>query len=349
MVPAPAPPPETLLEDLFPQLLPFDGGPAPPGLANPTAQGCAACHPGANEGWARSAHAGPPSAALVGAAAGMPACLGCHLPLTAQHTVLYGMDGDRPVPQPNPTFDATLWLEGVGCAACHLRDGVVVTADTVTPAPHPSIRAPELGSSAGCAACHQLSWPGATAPLYDTWGEWERSAFAAAGVRCQDCHLLDAAEPARPDHAMAADPERAVSVLVALPGLTLTRGAPPVPATVTLQNTGAGHAFPTGSPYRGVRLEAWLEGPPDKKGVPLRGPDALASDLAQHVAPEPPFAITEDARLPAGGSRAWDLPLALPADAPAEGWTLRVVLRRTVLGEPQDPPFVDRRWPLTVL
>jgi hypothetical protein len=223
-----------------------------------------------------------------------------------------------------------------------------VTADAVTAAPHPSIRSPELASSAGCAACHQLSWPGAAAPLYDTWGEWERSAFAAAGVRCQDCHLLDAAEPSRPDHAMEAAPERAVSVLLAVPGLTLTRGAPPVAATLTLQNTGAGHAFPTGSPFRGVRLEAWLEGPPDRKGVPARV-DGVVADLAQRVSAEPPFAVTEDARLPAGGSRAWDLPLALPADVPTEGWSLRVVLRRTVLGEPRDPPFVDRRWPLTVL
>jgi hypothetical protein len=199
-----------------------------------------------------------------------------------------------------------------------------------------------------CAACHQLSWPGAAAPLYDTWGEWERSPFAAAGVRCQDCHLLDAAEPSRPDHAMSADPERAVSVLVAIPALTLTRGAEPVQGALTLQNTGAGHAFPTGSPFRGVRVEAWLEGPPDKKGVATRAPGGLVADLAQQIEAEPPFALTADTRIPAGDARRWDLPLALPADVPTEGWSLRVVLRRTVLGVPQEPPFVDRRWPLAV-
>jgi hypothetical protein len=135
---------------------------------------------------------------------------------------------------------------------------------------------------------------------------------------------------------------------VAAPSLVLTRAAPPVAGSITLQNTGAGHAFPTGSPFRGVRLEAWLEGPPDKKGAPTRAPGELVADLVQRIEAEPPFAVTEDTRIPAGGERRFELPLALPADVPTEGWSLRVVLRRTVLGVPQDPPFVDRRWPIGV-
>ncbi|MEQ1508102.1 MAG: multiheme c-type cytochrome, partial [Myxococcota bacterium] len=246
---------------LFPRELPLDPGGAAVGVANPSAQACAACHPDIADQWARSAHAGPPSRALRDAAVGMPACLGCHLPLTSQHEQLYAYDGgriDRAVAADNLAFDPTLTIEGVTCAACHVRDGAIAVSTDVAAshaAPHRMVWAKALGDSDGCAACHQLAWPGSPEPLYDTFGEWKRSGFAEAGITCLGCHARGGADGAvGADHAMVAEPARAVSVLLGASTLRLVRGGAPLPVSITLQNTGAGHAFPTGTPFRGVRM-----------------------------------------------------------------------------------------------
>lgn len=362
-VAAPAPKLEVaeLKGKLFPKELPLDQGPLPAGLANPSAQGCAACHPVAAAQWAASGHARPPGPALREAAVGLPACLACHLPLTEQQPELFTYDAgraDRPVGRPNPAFAATLRIEGVTCGACHVRDGAIAVATDVAAAkqaPHPLVYAEALATSEACAACHQLSWPGAPEPLYDTFGEWKRSGFAAIGVTCQGCHMLGAAEGGiGADHRFDVDPARAVSVLLDAPTLTWTRGAAPVRVTVTLQNTGAGHAFPTGTPFRGMRLRASLV-PPDGSGAaPI---DVLAVDLARRIDPAPPFAPIEDTRLQAGEYRRYDLDLSLPDTAVAGQWRLRVTVGRTLIlpagslvppGGDAGEIVVDKAWELEV-
>lgn len=341
--------PTERLGALFPSALPLDEGPLPAGLANLSAQGCNACHPDAHAGWASSAHAKvSPAFAEAAAQAGTPACYACHAPLQRQHADLASYpEGDihHPTLTPNPHWDGGLQLEGVTCAACHVREGKIVTANPGVQAPHPTVWSPELKESTACAICHQLSWPGASQPFYDTYGEWERSPHAAAGVSCQSCHFAHG-DTVR--HDSPADPARAVSLLVRPARPTLARGGPPLAVEITLQNTGAGHAIPTGNPWKGVRLEAAILGPADRKGIAARGDGALVVDLARTVQAEAPWEITADSRLQAGEARVMSAALSLPAKAPPGPWRLEVTLTRTLYGKTVEEPFVRKVIPLTV-
>lgn len=310
---APAAPPAPAPRGPMWAALPVDAGPLPVGLGNPTASGCAACHAAEVAAWRGSGHARAAARADALAAAD-PACTVCHLPLAAQYETRAGST--------NPAYDLSAWSEGVGCAACHLRDGAVVARSPVA-APHPTAWSPELDDPAACATCHQLSWPGADVPLYDTVGEWSRSGWASAGVGCLDCHGA---------HAVALPFDRAVSVLPEAPGRALRRGAPPIPFAVLLQNTGAGHAVPTGSPYAGLRVEIALEGPVGKRGeIGVRGTPTTV-DLGRTVSDAPPWRVTADSRLAPGAARRVEAPLSLPADAAAGPWVARVRVIRTSRG-----------------
>lgn len=324
---------------LWSATLPLGIAKVPPGLANLSAQGCAGCHPAAWDGWRASAHAMPPPASLHQAAleAKEPRCLGCHLPLASQHAAA-----------DNLGWDAVLADEGVTCVACHLRDGHIVGVHADARGPHPGKWSSELQGPEACAACHQLTWPGASAPLYDTVGEWQRSAWAVAGVGCSDCHLRSDPAADRVTHAVDLPAARALSVQLIVPGGAITRGAAPLDVTLTLQNTGAGHAWPSGSPFLGARVTAVLEGPAKKgKGrEPWGGP--FVQDLRRTLEAAPPWRTVADTRLPAGGSRTWAWSLALPVDAPPGPYTLKLVIHKTrgdlVVG---DAVWV-REIPLTV-
>jgi hypothetical protein len=219
-------------------------------------------------------------------------------------------------------------------------------ADSV--APHAGRWSAELGASQSCATCHQLSWPGAEQPLYDTFGEWQRSAYAQAGVTCQACHLRPGAEGGPVDHDVAVDPGRAMSVLVELPPGALVRGGAAQSATITLQNTGAGHAIPTGSPFRGLRLTAAVVGPAAKGEGRADWGEPLVIDMQRTVGDAPPWPISADTRLQAGAQRSEALSVALPVNAPRGEYTFVVSLTPTRGGEPAGDPTVVQRIPLRV-
>jgi hypothetical protein len=348
-VEAPLPPPPTVVEvpppapsigALFTSL-PLDPGGVPAGLASLSAQGCNACHFEAHDDWAGSTHAtaatSPAFTAAVARAAD-PACTVCHEPLTAQRS---------------PGLDATLALEGVTCAACHVRGGQIVAASAEAVgarAPHPVTWSADLGRSEGCAACHQLTWPGADHALYDTFGEWQASPQAKAGIQCQDCHgAAGAGDRIGHDHAFPADPARAVSVLVGVDRTQLTRGGPPLDVAIHVQNTGAGHAFPTGSPWVFVRVEAALVGPVGKNGA--EGPwktAVLVSELRRTVQDAAPWATIADTRLAPGAETTLVFAPSLPHEAPTGPWFLQVSLVRVEGDAAVGPPFVLQRIPLVV-
>ena len=295
---------------MFANGLPLDVGEIPDGLANITAQGCNACHFQAHDDWAISGHAHAGKSEVfreaIARAAGSTACTQCHLPLKVQHAQLAAgfIDGDlaRPHLKPNPAFNATLMAEGVGCAACHIRDGQVVSTRAVTGAPHPVSKSTELGKSEVCATCHQLSYPDADKPFYDTFGEWSATPHAAAGIQCQDCHMPPRAElatasrfVASPDHRFEANLARALTVLVEMPTNQIQRGTP-MSVEVRLQNTGAGHHVPTGSPYKKLKIEVQLRDANDKV-ISNTG----TSVLGRTVSATPPYTTESDNRINAGG------------------------------------------------
>jgi hypothetical protein len=350
----PEPPPPGIAH-LFPAL-PVDAGPTPAGLANTSAQGCNACHYAAHDDWAVSAHAtgfSDPDFVAAVAAAGTPACTVCHLPLDTQspdRAVYVGGDPNIVERQPNPHFDATLHTEGVTCAACHVRDGkIVASRPPEGSAPHPTTWSPSLASSDVCASCHQMVWPGADKPFYDTFGEWQRSPQGLAGIQCQDCHMARGADAAAgPDHAFGADPSRAVTLLVEMDGVTLARGGNPLDVFLRLQNTGAGHAFPTGSPFQSVVLRARLVGPPEKAGGPPTERAVLEEVLGRTLSDAAPWTTLEDTRLAAGGERRWAWQPALGPDDPGGPWTMEITLAEQVRGGQPAAPFLVRRIPLRV-
>jgi hypothetical protein len=337
---------------LFTSPLPIDIGEVPAGLAGMSAQQCNACHYEAHQGWHTSGHATGWARDEIRAAvasAGTPACQACHLPLVQQSPDLVSYDNDnpfKPITTPNGAYDPTLHSEGVTCVTCHVRDGAVIAARPVEGAPHPVLWTPELAQSESCAACHQLSWPDGDKPFYDTYGEWSRSPYAKAGVECQSCHMVSRAGGNRIDHGTEADPARAVSVIVNVDSVAFARGTGTMNVTIQLQNTGAGHSFPTGSPYKGVRLTAALMGP--TKTGPGVGGEAFTADLVRTIEAEPPFRTTTDSRLPAGGVKQYAWAATLPSTALAGDWWLEVSLTRTVSGVVSGTPFSVRRIPLRV-
>jgi len=352
--PAEAPPPAPTAPALFKDGLPHAIQKTPDGLANISAQSCNACHFQAHEDWSGTAHAKAWSndafQEALARAGNSTACSQCHLPLTNQHARLAAgyIEGDlaRPNLQDNPIWDATLMSEGVTCAACHVRDGMVVGTRAIADAPHPIAVSAELGTSAVCASCHQMTWEGADQPFYDTYREWEGSAYAQAGVRCQDCHMPPRAGlatatrfAATPAHNFTADTARAVSVLVKLETPELQRGQP-YPVEITVQNTGAGHHFPTGSPFKPYSVIAELVGPDGKILAP-----AFTHTLARVVEEAPPWKTISDNRIPAGGEVKLAHSFTVDHRKKATAATLRVRIGRERKGDPA-PTVQEIRIPV---
>ncbi len=347
---------------LFPDGLPVALEQTPEGLANLSAQGCNACHWQAHDEWADTPHAtawsDPEFREALARVGNTTACRSCHLPLANQHDRLaagfIGGDFTRPQMVENKIWDATLMAEGVTCAACHVREGVVISTRAAPDAPHPVAVSNELHTSTMCAQCHQLTWPGADRPFYDTYGEWEASAYAQAGISCQECHMpatpgASAASrfAARPSHAFPAKLSRGLSVLFDLETPSAQRGSA-FPVRVRLQNTGAGHHIPTGSPFKSYRVSMVIE---DEDGKPLVSPAELL--LGRTISTAPPWTTLEDNRIPAGGEMAFEHTFEISQKKAAQPATLVVRLERVVPGGDGDflasPPLLTRRLPITVL
>jgi len=328
---------------LFKDGLPVAIEKTPEGLANVSAQSCNACHFQAHEDWSDSAHATAWSNDVfqeaLARAGNSTACSQCHLPLANQHARLAAgyIEGDlaRPNLQPNPIWDATLMSEGVTCAACHVRDGMIIGTRAIPDAPHPVAVSEELGTSAACATCHQMTWEGADQPFYDTYREWEGSAYAKAGVRCQDCHMPARAGmatasrfAASPGHDFTAETGRAVSVLVKLQAPEIQRGQA-TPVEITIQNTGAGHHFPTGSPFKPYTVIAELV---DASGKLLTKP--FTHILARTVENQSPWKTLSDNRIPAGGEVKLSHSFTVDHRKKAGAATLRIRIGRERKEEP---------------
>jgi len=124
--------------------------------------------------------------------------------------------------------------EGVGCEDCHGEDAAMAHP-TAGDLPHPVEHTPDLGTSA-CRSCHDFSPPGSTVLLQATVSEHVPSTGSCAG-----CHM-----PAG-DHTLRGARDQAF----VREALSVTWDGPE--ATVRAQ--GAGHAVPTGDPFRQLLLE----------------------------------------------------------------------------------------------
>ncbi len=186
--------------------------------------------------------------ALSVAAAGD--CVGCH---AAQHEAHATTRHARAFD--NPSFQAawSRWPDpwctschapdgGVGCGGCHLDGDTVLTARAPTElglSVHEMRASPDLGT-ASCLPCHQFSPPGAREPLQATGAE---HAAWRGDQTCADCHLAGHALRGARDVAFVREHVTA-EVRAAPPGLALE-----------IRARGIGHRFPTGDPWRRLRVE----------------------------------------------------------------------------------------------
>jgi hypothetical protein len=131
----------------------------------------------------------------------------------------------------------------------------------------PDTYLPLISESQFCAPCHHFSFWGT--PIYESYGEWLASPYAAERVTCQDCHMPPTGDEffALPEvgglpHPPETIPSHlqlgATSTTLLQETVAMTVTARPVggllQVTVVLSNTGAGHHVPTDFPGRHLLL-----------------------------------------------------------------------------------------------
>jgi len=133
---------------------------------------------------------------------------------------------------------------------------------------------------------------------------------------------------ATPAHDFTADIARAVSVLVKLQAPEIQRGQA-TPVEITIQNTGAGHHFPTGSPFKPYTIFAELV---DGNGKLLTKP--FTHQLARSVEDQSPWKTLSDNRIPAGGEIKLSHSFTVDHRKKPGAATLRIRIGREAKGSP---------------
>lgn len=263
-------------------------------------------------------------------------CRNCHTPLDRQqeHLVLGFRDKDKwdPILAPNPDFDAKLQHEGVTCAVCHLRDGMILGPSGTATAPHPVKKM--YNSNQVCVRCHVVSgdrWDtffrfppcGTVAEIKATQATHRGGDMASSGtsgevvvdtltaINCIDCHMPLVNQSSvvggkirqvrrhlwRGGH----NPEMVKS------GLEITlKQAPPIAegkrrVSLTLMNVGAAHYIPTGTPDRHLTVDMRLL---DLNGKIIKETHHI---LKRTVMWRPFIIDLWDTRLPRGEARNYNL------------------------------------------
>lgn len=295
-----------------------------PGTTGLSAEACGTCHTEIYLDWKGSVHAAayvdPQLQEEMKKSENRWLCLGCHTPLMSQFEQLPVdlIDGDveQPVWVANPSFDASLRSEGVTCAGCHVRDGVIIGPGLPDSAPpHPVRVDPRFRDPAAvCVECHQamVSYEGKNfLCTFDTGNEWSGSSAAARGEGCVSCHMPVVERPAAvggpirrvaqhgwPGSGLMKLPDQAPRVAIE-PGLTLDTRVEDGVLVVQLGNR-SGHHLPTGDPERWVQVDVQ---PLGKDGGLLGEPQSLR--IGQRWEWEPTPRKLDDNRLAADEARAW--------------------------------------------
>lgn len=268
-----------------------DGRKVPNGLADLSAKTCGACHQAQYQEWKTTIHAAAwvdPQFVDEREKGARWMCINCHTPLRVQHEAfavgLKDDDVERAIEIPNPQFDRDLQQEGITCAGCHVRDGVVHSADRAGRgklAPHPVQKdSAFVDGSTLCLRCHQANaeYPGKTfVCTFNTGQEWKDGPYFERGKTCVDCHMpsktraIAVGAPAREGRAhywrgsgIPKFPDGPSPPVDANPpGLEVTAE---VNATAnangrssirfTAKNVRAGHRLPSGDPERILYIDA---------------------------------------------------------------------------------------------
>jgi hypothetical protein len=336
--------------------IPFQKIPA--GLDSLKAESCGQCHQAIYEEWKSSIHAkayvDPFFHAYWTKDKHSWVCLNCHAPLENQQATLI-----KDIPRGrvekaheelNPQFDPDYQKEGITCAACHVRDGVILGPFEDSAAPHPTKFDPNFRTAQVCYRCHNvISGP---AQFYNvgpcgTYAEYEGKFFMKErGFICQSCHMPEIQRPVATDGPIRQgrqhlwrgghDPEmikRAVAIQV------VANPAEPKPGeevqvTLTLINAGAGHKLPTGDPDRHFTVEFTVE---DSNQQTL---ESQKDTMGRWIMWQPAIVELYDNRLMPLASRDYTFTYRLPKDS--EGLKLKAQVRYHIQSERQHEMLVKK-------
>ncbi len=248
----------------------------PAGLTSLKAEACGICHQEIYAEWRTSMHSAAYTDPFFQAYWRKDeyewSCLTCHTPLENQleQRIAQFKNNDFSQPQfvANSRFDAELQQEGITCAACHLRDGIIYgpyPAEQLN-APHPVAFDERFLSEEICLGCHEVAakpFSFLRSGICGTGGEWKDGPYIKKGYRCQTCHMPEVTRPlvagmkkhkgGRHLWRGGNSPEQVAKALT----ITVT----PIASNqirVDITNSGAGHNFPTGDPDREVFITARL-------------------------------------------------------------------------------------------
>jgi len=230
-------------------------------------EACGSCHAQQYADWKESLHSkamGPgPWGQIVDVTQNSPEeailCMTCHGPLSEQIPVIATItDGNKKTYAKNPDFDSKLQLQGITCAACHVRqhqrfgppkaEGAAATKYPVGTPNHGGVqRTPYFEKAEFCKDCHQFD-PENTVlvngkPIQDTYREWKNSIWGQGEAACQDCHMPGRRHLWKGIH----DKEwvkGGVRIEAHLKKGASTGGSP-LELSVEVTNAAVGHKFPT--------------------------------------------------------------------------------------------------------
>lgn len=336
-----------------------------PALGTLRAEECGACHQEEFREWKSTIHAHAwtdPYYQVDWVFDGrQQVCNNCHIPLDRQQEarVIGFRDRDKwePVLAPNPEFDAALKQEGVTCAGCHLREGRILGPRGSSSAPHPVEKFSD--PNALCMRCHVVQgerWDtfyrlppcGTIAEIEAGQGRLkgrsgEYSVHDPAAAGCVQCHMPALERPLvegggarlvrRHTWRGGHDPQMVRSALTASFTDSLTPEGGRI-AELELENTGAAHFLPTGTPDRHltVRLRAL-----DASGRVLRETNGT---LARTILWRPFIVDLRDSRLAWGERRRYVLEVpsgAASIEAQVRYHLLAESRRKRIGYEPTEP------------
>ena len=252
----------------------------PEGSISLKARDCGACHSAIYQEWQTSLHSkafiDPFFTAYLKKDKGDPTCAVCHTPLENQSPIiLLSQSGqfDDLKTIPNPNYDPELQKEGVTCAACHVKDGVIFGPyrQKQLDAPHPVAYDEKFLRKSLCKQCHEV--PSKDFSLMNegvcsTGMESDTGIWAARGYICQDCHMptvnrpLMTGFPAREGRKHTWPGAYSTSQLKKVFSFKAVKNPDSGTNNITINitNSGAGHKAPTGDTDRFIVLDFfWVD------------------------------------------------------------------------------------------
>jgi hypothetical protein len=336
--------------------IPFQKIPA--GLDSLKAESCGQCHQAIYEEWKSSVHSqaykDPFFHAYWIKDKHSWVCLNCHAPLENQQpTLIKDIPRNRVEKahqETNLQFDPEYQKEGITCAACHVRDGVILGPFEDSAAPHPTRFDPNFRTAQVCYRCHNvISGP---AQFYNvgpcgTYAEYEGKFFMKErGFICQSCHMPEIERPVAKDGPLRRgrqhlwrgghDPEmvkRAVAVQVVAEPAAPKPGED-VKVTLTVINAGAGHKLPTGDPDRHFTVEFLIV---DRNQQTV---ESQTDTMGRWIMWQPAIIELYDNRLMPLASRDYTFIYRLPKDI--DGLRLQTKIRYHIQSERQHQMLVKK-------